>query len=475
MDKRLTLRDGRHRRVPAHYSPRPAAVTGWPVIPAPLGATVIALTNQMLEHEWDDPEDIRARQLRQLRHLLEHAAAQSPFHAERMEAAGIDPSEVKTTEDLRRLPLMRRTDLQDDGKRIIARKLPKGMRAKGQLFTSGATAAPVRVHVTNFSALVWAANTVRNYVWAGLDPMGTLASIRTIGPDLPDAMTSRGAEVPHWGGSTAQTFATGPAHVMSIDLDVETHLALVQRVNPDYLLAYPTCAVAMGELIAERGIVLDRLKTIQTISETTTPERRELIERHFGVPVFDVYSCTEVGYIATNCPANAGYHVHDENVLVEVLDENDEPSRPGEAGRIVLTSLVNFVFPLIRYDIGDYAVPTAPGACPCGRGLSGLSEVIGRMRSQLIAPDGSIKFANALSVAIRGVGGIRQFQFIQHERDRVQLRIVPLPHFGQGERGSITRAIRAHLGAEVQVVFDMVEKIERTPGGKYLDFISHAH
>jgi phenylacetate-CoA ligase len=433
---------------------------------------ICAMANQLLANEWRGADQIRARQLGQLRAMLQHAAHHVPLYAERIRRCGLDPACMESLDDLRRLPLLERADLQDHHDDIRARRLPRGIKLSASMATSGASGSPVRVLGTNLSGLMWAACNLRSYVWAGINPGGRLAAIRFLdAKTLSKAHSPGGAVLENWGGSSAQCFVTGPCHAMHIDQDMDRQVAFVEKADPDYLLSYPSDLALLGSSLRERDIVLKRLQVVQTVSEVLSEEVRREIEEGFGAPVFDVYSCVEVGYIASDCPSGHGYHVHQENVLVELLDERGEPCPPGQVGRVVVTALTNYGFPLIRYDVGDYAEAAEPGPCPCGRGLMRLARVVGRQRGQLLAEDGTAKFGHPISVACRDAGMIRQFQVVQHERDRIEVRIVPMDGFGEVQERTIADAIHAHLGAGMSVSFTRVAKIDRAPGGKYLDFI----
>ncbi len=112
----------------------------------------------------------------------------------------------------------------------------------------------------------------------------------------------------------------------------------------------------------------------QAIGELLADAGDLRIEAAFGVPARDVYACPEAGFLASPCPQGHGLHVHAEHVLLEVLDEHDRPCLPGQAGRVVLTTLHNSLTPLVRYETLDEAIP-GPTACPCGRGLPLLAKV----------------------------------------------------------------------------------------------------
>ena len=114
--------------------------------------------------------------------------------------------------------------------------------------------------------------------------------------------------------------------------------------------------------------------------------QRRLLEETFGAEVFERYGSEETSIIASECSEHRGMHVADEHLIVEVLDERGLPVGPGEEGEIVVTDSFNRVLPLIRYRLGDVGVRGE--ACPCGRGLSVLARVHGRVADNVVTPEG---------------------------------------------------------------------------------------
>lgn len=475
MPHRFRIHDAKRRALPADYPLQRGVTMAFPTVATTGSSLICTVVNQLLQNEWDEPKTIHDRQILQLRSLLRHTARNCEWYAERLRNAGIEPDELRSLDEYRAVPLLRRVDLQDHEADIAPSALPTGVKWSGQLSTSGSTGSPVSVRGTNTSGIIWSACNTRNNVWCNCDPLGTLASIRFLDQDkLPASHTPAGADLPHWGGTMTQCFRTGKGHAMHIAMDIDVQAAFLARTSPDYLLSYPTNLVSVGRVLRESGVRLENLKVVQTVSEVLSDERRREIEELFEAPVFDTYSCVETGYIASDCPEGHGYHVHPESVLVEVLDENDRPCSPGEVGRVVLTNLANYGFPLLRYDVGDYAVAGAVGRCACGRGLPVLEGIVGRQRGQLLTSDGRLRFSSPLSVAFRDAGLVRQFQVVQHERRRLEVTIVPKDGFGTQQEAVISAAVREYLGDDVQVDFRLVEHIPRTPGGKYLDFVCKA-
>lgn len=211
---------------------------------------------------------------------------------------------------------------------------------------------------------------LRDLEWAGIHPSGSkLAVIRLLAMSLdklPREM--EGGSIPHWSKIVDLLIGTGPCFGMDIRQDPRHQLAFLRRVDPDYLLSMPTNLEFLAGLIEETGGKLPSLRTIQAMGEPLPADIKQRIEAGFGVPVKDLYSTTEAGYMASPCPSGHGLHVHAENMIAEVLDANNRPCAPGETGRLVFTSLHSFRMPFIRYDIVD-DVTLAAAPCPCGRGL----------------------------------------------------------------------------------------------------------
>src|SRR3546814_616774 len=161
-----------------------------------------------------------------------------------------------------------------------------------------------------------------------------------------------------------------------------------------------------------------------TVGETVSAKARGLVQRAWGVPLKDSYSCEEAGYLTMQCPDHEVYHVQSENVLLEVVDDDGRPCGPGETGRVLITSLHNFATPLIRYELGDYAEVGSP--CACGRGLPVIKQVLGRKRNRLILSDGRSEFPylgdheefRAITTKVR------EFQYIQRSVDAIEKLMV---------------------------------------------------
>ncbi len=220
----------------------------------------------------------------------------------------------------------------------------------------------------------------------------------------------------------------------------------------------------------ESGIRFPTLREVQTLSEVLDPALREECRRLWDVEIADRYSTQETGYIALQCPESENYHIQSECALVEILDADGAPCRPGEIGRVVVTPLHNFATPLLRYDIGDYAEVGNP--CPCGRGLPVLKRIMGRARAMLTLPDGGRSWPLMGGSRFAEIAPVRQYQFVQKSPQRIEARLVVARPLSDEEEGKLRERMLSRLGHPFDIEFSYVKKIERRAGEKYEEFKS---
>jgi phenylacetate-CoA ligase len=444
----------------------------WPPLPGAEGSAAWAAYLELERTQWLDPAEIERGQLAQARTLLAHCMANVPHYHRLLTAAGIVPQNIGTMADFRRIPILQRRIYQERYADFRAHSLPPGTVPTGATRTAGSSGVPVEVLQTNRVDLWWRAFYLRDLRWCGIDPTGTLASIRQI-PAKSDAERERllnGVSLPSWGGPLDVLIESGPSHGMEIHQDQRRQLEWLRRVAPDYLLSFSSNLEFLASLLRDEGQRLPGLRAIQSIAHTLTDDARARIEAAFGVPVKNTYSCNEAGYLASPCPDEHGLHVHAENVLLEVLDEHGEPCRPGQTGRVVLTTLHNFLTPLVRYEIMDEAT-LGPERCPCGRGLALLSGVSGRRRPFFRLPDGRWKLPSDLPVGIRDVGGCRQFQVVQRATDHVIVSLVPDRTWTEQHAGRIRQLVQGFFQSPIRVDVQVKDQLELPPGGKLRDLV----
>ena len=441
---------------------------GWPAVPDHRGAGVLAILFQLEQSQWWPEEKIKAQQFAQLERLLAHAHATVPFYQDRL-GPGLSPG--LDADGWAQLPLLDRTAIQEAGEGLESLLLPPSHGQTLDIFTSGSTGKPIRVVRTQAWELYWSGFTIRDHLWHRRDFAGKLATIRESGEGK--ASYPKGTTSPYWGRSSAAIFKTGPSVGLNITTPIELQAEWLAREDPDYLLTHPSIVERLARHCLTEGITLQNLRQVETISEILRPATRALCREAWGVPVVDIYSAREAGYIALQCPDHDHYHIQSEGIFVEVLDAAGNSCQPGEVGQVVVTPLHNFAMPLIRYHIGDYAEVGAP--CPCGRGLPVLKHILGRKQNMLVLPDGRERWPLLSSGDIEGLCGIvpiQQYQFAQTAPDAIELRLVVSRAIAAEEQARLRTWVQDKFGYAFEVHVKRLETLPRTAAGKFDDFVS---
>jgi phenylacetate-CoA ligase len=406
------------------------------------------------------PERLREIQLGRLRVLVEHAYRACPFYRERFDRAGLTPDDIRQLEDLKALPPLERRDIQEQRDRMVARGWPADDLIANQ--SGGSTGAPVSFFLNRDRLCARHAATVRHNRWAGLDVGHKVALLWSNQADAPPT---------GWKARLRGALLHRQLWLNAANLSDEKMAAFhraVWRFRPRALLAYASCAALFARYLRTRGLEPYRPHAVITSAEVLTPENRALVEETFGCPVFNRYGSRELSVIASECPERNGMHVMAEGLYVEVV-RGGEHAKPGEPGAIVVTDLLNFAMPLIRYRIGDVGV-WADQPCPCGRGLPRLAGVSGRVSDFVVGSDGRVVSGIwILHTLLAHRVSLGQMQIRQQRPGQVHYRIRPGAAFdATKDLAYVVRESRRHLGEETVVEWEFVDELRSEPSGKFL-------
>ena len=437
----------------------------WPAIPGPRGLMRLGLLHQLAESQWWPAERVQATQLAQINALWAHARVHSPHFAR----LGAQLPATLTEADWATLPVLSRDTVQAQGDQIRCGTFPSAHGQRQAVYSSGSTGKPVATEQTDLSTLFWEAFTLREHAWHRRDLSGKLASLR----HFPDTMAAAktGSHGPNWGTATDGVYQTGPVAMLGVKTPVQTQLAWLNREDPDYLLTHPTVLAALLDAVeGGQTWARTRLREVRTLSEQLPEGLRARCQATLGVPLVDVYSARETGYMALQCPDHPHYHVQSEGVRVEVLHDDGRPCAPGEIGRVVVTPLHNFAFPLLRYDIGDLAEVGKP--CPCGRGLPVLARILGRQRNMLTYPDGRRVWPILNFKSLAEILPIQQMRMTQRSLHHIEVELVTPTPPDADTQARLAQTVRQNLGHAFELSFTFPAHIARSAGGKFEDFVS---
>jgi phenylacetate-CoA ligase len=194
-----------------------------------------------------------------------------------------------------------------------------------------------------------------------------------------------------------------------------------------------------------------------------------MIESVFGKQVYDHYGSRDVGMIASQCSAHDLIHFHPWGCHVEF--DPIGPTPDGPAYRLLVTDLLNYGQPFIRYDTGD-CVTFAQRPCSCGRWFPSVRKVLGRVTDGIFLADGGIVPGTTISTKMGALNGkflaIAQVQFVQKTHQHLHLRYATIPGVtsAQQELESISAGINEIAGQRLSWSFEQVAEIPRERSGK---------
>lgn len=412
-------------------------------------------------------DEFYAGQEEQLIELLKHCQDHVPYYRERW-SAGM----ARGLDDLTHYPILSRRELAENFQQLSAQRLPAGHVALGIRHSSGSTGEPVQVRQTSATQLWHYAFYLRSLEWGRFDPTKTFAAIRYYEPKLAREL-QKGLQTPSLDPALSGFLKMSPSYVMDVHVDVRAQFEWLSKIQPDYIVSYPSNLVALGRLNRSTGeLKPDR---ILSLSEELTEFDESMIVTDFACRVHNVYSCHEAGILALPCPASSSdLHVCEDNVVLEIVDEVGRPCPVGVEGRVLVTTLHNFGTPLVRYDIGDRAAWSAR-ECGCGRPHRLIQRPSGKRQPLFTLPNGNRKNSMALAAGMRRIGGQRQFRVTQKNPRQILVEGVAVSSFcdyrsdaSEGRKEETRRMIEEFLeSTEIQVLFAAYDsRLPLRAGGK---------
>lgn len=254
--------------------------------------------------------------------------------------------------------------------------------------------------------------------------------------------------------------------------DMRRYVEIINKEKPKIIVAYVQSIYELANFIKNNNLNVFSPKGIITCAGTLYPKFKDLIEKVFNCKVYNLYGSREVGDMACSCERDEGLHLNIFNHYFEILNDKLEPCKPEEIGKVYVTTLNNYSMPLIRYDIGDMAVPAKNEQCSCGRGLPLIAKVVGRVGSMIKTKKGVFD-STALTTSFYFFESIKEYQVVQKRTDYIIITVVPRDkNRWKHEKDSVEEKLKKILGKDVIFNFQIVDEIKPSRSGKYLYIIS---
>lgn len=378
-----------------------------------------------------------------------------PFYRNRFAELGIDPKDIRSPLDVRRLPFTTKEDLrQNYPLGFLAVPREDVVRFHG---SSGTTGKPTFVAYTRKDLETWSDLCARFLVAGGLRSGHTCQIAFGYG-------LFTGGFGLHYGVERV-----GAAVIPAASGNTERHITLLQDLKTDALVCTPTYAIRIAEILAELKIPRETLslKFGHFGAEPWTEDMRQRIEEGLGILAFNNYGLSEVigPGVSGECFRRDGMHIQEDHFLVECVDpETLDPVPEGELGELVFTTLTKEAFPLLRYRTRDIA-SIRRDPCSCGRTTIRMSRVTGRSDDMLIVRGVNV-FPSQIEEALLRVEGTAPHYMIEVDRpgalDQITVRVEVRPESFSDKMSEMQR-LRERISHEIraittiQMVVELVE------------------
>lgn len=414
------------------------------------GLPIGRLLKELNASQYWSPARLADNRTEGLRRHLAYAFNHSPYWHETLKTAGY-AGDVEPLSFLRRLPIMDKQVYRREQNRMI---VPGFRGRRMEESSSGSTGEPTRFPLDAALYARIKANLFRKWSWAGYQLGEPWVWLKT---DVHSRL-----------GLIARDAAFNCTYHSVTTFNHAALKALLGKLAGHrfaLLRSYPSALRLLAEVARAEGMDAVRTRNITTTGENLHPRDRHLIESTFRCRVFDTYG-GDAFSIAGQCDHGA-YHINDESVIVEIVDEDGNPLPAGQAGHVIVSDFHNRLMPMFRWRICDRA-RLGSGTCACGRGLTILESIEGRDSDVITLPNGAQLCMSFFDPIFENKPGVRQFQVIQNEPDRLRFRLVV--EDGRYDACGTESYVRARLhdtgGGTVCAEFDYLSAIPRTRSGK---------
>ncbi|MGH9686315.1 MAG: phenylacetate--CoA ligase family protein [Candidatus Acidiferrales bacterium] len=435
-----------------------ASARGWLLTRIRYSPETFSFLRQLHRNECWTTDQIRDFQLSALHRSLERAVRTVPYYG------GYPRTDIRSFDDLRRLPVLTRESALANQEQLLARDIPPHQRIRAG--TTGTTGASLKVAYTEQLARENWAFLLRQWRWAGVSPRSpriTFQGARVV----PAARR----EPPYWTHNFPERQTLASIFHLS-EATSGAYLDFLSRNRGKVLEGFPSVLGILADFAQARDLHIP-MRAVFTSGEPLYPSHRSQIESAFGARIFDTYGMTEYCGLIQECEAGR-MHLAPEYGFLEILDNSGDPVAAGEEGHFVWTGFLNRAMPLIRYRIGDRGRWAEADPCPCGRLFPEVVPTITRESDLLRCPDGRIFSPRALNQLLKEATYLRFCQFVHNRSDRVVVRAVSVARAGDTSIQScatqevmqIRARVQHLLGEEIRVTVELAAAPVSRPGGK---------
>ncbi len=419
---------------------------------------------ELSRNQWLGSVELKQLQEKRLRDITNHAYNNVPLYKEKFDAQGIRPEHIRSLEDVQKLPFTTKQEVRNGiPDRSMARGSDLGDCIRAS--TSGTSGGPMAVfYDKRFMDYCMAAWRFRKRLAIGVKPWQKVMVIGYGGLIAPKKDQDQTGEMARMKRKSQGRESLGPiVHLLrdrekrvTVGSDANEVLTQILKFDPKLIRGTPSYLRLLAEAMAERGIEGLGDKVVRTEGEVTDEETRKYLESSFKCKVFDEYSSWDFGNGAWQCTKREGYHIDADLLILEVVRGNERVS-PGERGEIVVTNLLNYSMPLIRYRVGDIGV-LDDKTCSCGRGLPLLKSIEGREADCFTLPGGQLITPRTIMTVIQGTPGVSRYQAVQESMNRVRIELMRRGNELEVSKDELVARCHNILGEDIEIEVSITDR-----------------
>lgn len=417
-----------------------------------LGSGFHVFFQKLNETQWYKQERLKRFQESKLRALINHAYHSVPYYNAIFKERNIRPEDIKTIEDLKKLPILTKEDIRNHFSQLIAVNAKDYKYGIGK--TSGTTGKPLPFLLDQQNREMEYASQWRQRIWANTNFSSKIVVFRA-------SLGWRKFEqnTPCWKFNALSKELE--FNILGMDDNMlKTYVEKLKKFGPDLIEGYPSAIQLLAMYILKYNVNGISPTAIRTSSETLSDSQRSIIENGFRCKVYDWYAQSEYVASAGQC-SEGDYHIVESGIMEFIRD--GEQVGEGEVGEIVGTRLYNYSMPFIRYRTGDIGKYSGE-KCNCGRGLPIIQSIEGRVSDTLITPSGKLLSATTFEVYWKcrispHTPNVDYVHIIQKSKRKLLIEMVKKEHYSNEETQTILRELRALLSSEVEVEFKDLDSI----------------
>lgn len=340
-----------------------------------------------------------------LRQQIQFCAEQVPYYSRLFRKIGLTAKHVTNLSILNEIPTLSKDRIRDNYGDFLGRGLDIPRLRKDH--TSGSTGQPFW---TYYDRLSWFrkkyVSKLRARVLCGFRPGERILKLECEPSASDDGVHSLPVSASKL--MRSQTY--------SIFDEADRVANAMVRFKPRHIYGYPSYLFRLARYVDVNKYSFPYLKRIFTSSEYLSDNVRRYISTSFRTEVHDIYGCNEFKEVAWQCRPDSGYHVNEDEIIFEILDDKERPAADGAPGQIVITDLLNRAMPLIRYRMKDWGVKLS-AKCQCGCPFGLMKPLAGRASDDIVLPNGRTLSPYEITTSIEKVRGLRQYQIVQESPD----------------------------------------------------------